>query len=229
MSVLLPVVLDPGWGDIEPNVVAVDTSCSALVSQALVDPGNALAFIAACDEFADGSDVHVFEVAEEASGFEQFEVGGDEFINEGCREVVERESGDNEIKRGFGLIILDGDLVDRGDRFGLDPAGFRIEALVENVDEVGIEFDEVKLIVGLEELDDTVGDGSGAGANFEDTGGLLRVSAGKKASHRMSEEAAAGGDGAGSLESFAELREEREVVLESAGHLPSSVKGNRLR
>lgn len=108
MSVLLSVVLDPGWGDIEPNVVALDASFLALISKALVDLGDASAFIAAGDEFADGSDVHVFEVAEEASGFEQVEVGGDEFVDERCGEVIQWESGDDEVKRGFRLKVLEG-------------------------------------------------------------------------------------------------------------------------
>ncbi|MEY3458840.1 MAG: hypothetical protein RL215_1997 [Planctomycetota bacterium] len=115
-----------------------------------------------------------------------------------------------------------------GDWFSFDPAGFGVEALLEHFDEVRIEFDEVKLIVWLEELDDAVCDGSGTGADFENAGGLLGISPGEEASHRMSEEAAAGGDSTSSLESPAELGEEREVVLKCAGHLPSSVRANRL-
>lgn len=70
------------------------------------------------------------------------------------------------------MVVLEWGLVDGGLGFGFDPVFFRVEALVEGIDEVGVEFDEVELVVGIEELDDAVGNGSGAGSNFEDASGL---------------------------------------------------------
>ena len=48
------------------------------------------------------------------------------------------------------------------------PDGFGLEALFEKGDEIGVEFDQVQLIVGLEELEDATGYWTGSGANFED-------------------------------------------------------------
>ncbi|MEY2725069.1 MAG: hypothetical protein RLZZ458_936 [Planctomycetota bacterium] len=70
------------------------------------------------------------------------------------------------------MVVLEWGLVDGGLWFGFDPVGFRVEALVKGIDEVGVKFDEVELVVRLEELDDAVGNGSGAGSNFEYASGL---------------------------------------------------------
>ena len=82
-------MLNPGWREIEPDIVALDAGCLALLCKSLVDLGDALAFGTACELFADGADVHVFEVAENSAGFQQLEVGiGDDFDQAG-RKVIE--------------------------------------------------------------------------------------------------------------------------------------------
>ncbi|MEY2725068.1 MAG: hypothetical protein RLZZ458_935 [Planctomycetota bacterium] len=83
------VVLDPGWGQVDPDIVAVDACFAALFGESLINLGDALLFRAASDAFSDGADEHVFEVAECSAGFEEFEVGVNEFVDELCGEVVE--------------------------------------------------------------------------------------------------------------------------------------------
>ncbi len=83
------MVLDPGWGKVDPDIIAVDACFAALFGESLVNLGDALLFWAASDSFSDGADEHVFEVAEGSAGFEEFEVGVDEFVDELRGEVVE--------------------------------------------------------------------------------------------------------------------------------------------
>lgn len=208
------VVLDPRRWNIEPNVIAANASFAALFGKPFIDLANAKLFCAACESFADGANEHVFEVAESAAGFEEFEVGVYEFVDELRGEVVEWESGDDEVEGSFRLVVLQGKLVDGRLVFGCDPVRFSVEALVECIDEVGVEFNEVQLVVWLQEFDDAVGDRPGAGADFEDAYGLRIVAGGEIASHCSSEEAAAGSDGTGRFEAFSKLGEEGEIVLE---------------
>lgn len=215
-------MLNPGWREIEPDIVALDACCLALLCKPLVDLRDALAFGTAGELFADGADVHVFEVAEYSAGFEQLEVSGDEFVDEGGWEVIEWESGDDEVERSGGLKLLEGQLVDGGLVPSFGPESFCEEALIEEADEIGVEFDEMQLVTGLEELEDTVGDGAGSRSDFEDVDGVLWGPCGKEACHGSSEEAAAGGDGARGFESFSELGEKRQVILEGAGHVCDS-------
>ncbi len=86
-------------------------------------------------------------------------------------------------------------------------------------DEVGVQFDEVQLVSGLQELEDLMGDGSCSGADFKDPHWVLRGACSEEASHGSSEEAAAGSDGARCFESFSELGEERQVISQCAGHV----------
>lgn len=215
-------MLHPGWREIEPDIVALDASCLALLCEPLVDLRDALAFGTAGELFADGADVHVFEVAEYSAGFEQLEVSSDEFVDEGCWEVIEWESGDDEVERSGGLKLLEGQLVDGGLVSSFGPEGFCEEALIEEANEIGVEFNEVQLVTWVEELEDAIGDGAGSGSDFEDVDGVLCGARGKEACHGSSEEAAAGGDRAGGFEAFSELGEECQVILEGAGHVCDS-------
>jgi len=112
--------------------------------------------------------------------------------------------------------------VDGGLVSSFGPRGFRAEALIEEADKIGVEFNEMQFVTGLEELEDAVGDWAGSGADFEDLHGGVRRASGKEASHGSSEKAAAGGDCARGFEPFSELGEEREVILEVAGHVSES-------
>lgn len=199
------MVLDPRRGDVEPDAVAANAGCAALLCESFVDLDDSLAFGTDGESFADRADVHVFEVAEYSAGFEELEAGGDEFVHECCGEVVEGESGDDEVKGCGGLEVLEGHLVDRSLVMVTGPDGFGLEALFEKGDEIGVEFDQVELIVGLEELEDAIGYWTGSGANFEDVYRLLRVSGCQKAGHCFGKKAAAGGDGACGFEAFSEL------------------------
>ncbi len=118
------MVLDPCRREIEPDVVLLNAGFAALCSQSFVDLCDALTFESACESFTDGSDVHVFEVAEYSAGFEELEVCGDEFVNEYGGEVVEWKSGDDEVKGRGGVKLLQWQLVDGGLVSRFVPGGF---------------------------------------------------------------------------------------------------------
>jgi len=100
------VVLHPSWGEVEPDVVALNTGCAVLFGQSMFDVGDSLLFGAASEPLTDRTDVHVFEVAERSAIPKEIEVGVDKFIHDSCGKVVERETGDDEVERFFGLKLL---------------------------------------------------------------------------------------------------------------------------
>lgn len=105
------MVLNPRRRNVNPDVIALNAGLTALLCESLVNLRDPLVFGTAGEAFAERADVHVFEVTQYSAGSEKSEVCGDEFINERCGEVVERQSGDDEVELAAGFELLKGDLM----------------------------------------------------------------------------------------------------------------------
>ena len=94
-----------------------------------------------------------------------------------------------------------------------DRVGF--EALLEVFGEGFVQLDKIEAVVFSNVLNDGAGDGSSAGADFEDSDGRVVSRSGTQVTrHRSRKKPAAGSNRAGRFETFSKLAEKRGVLFE---------------
>ena len=207
-------MLYPGGRKVREDPVAADAEARAVVAHCAVDRAKPLSFGLRTDPSAERTDELVLEVRQHAAGRDVFEVVLENLIDQWRREVVQRQAGDHEVVRCVGLKFLQ-----RGDvNFGQvrDSAQLWVgfETLPQVLGECFVQLDKVEAVALAQVPDDCSRDGSGAGADFEDSNGRVGRSVSQIARHRAGEKTAARRDRSGGFELVSELAEERRGFFE---------------